>query len=93
MTFSKRRLFTALAMIAAVSMTASIVSGQKKSDNQASASSNASEMTIEGAWRTVVTNCTSSDDAQPDACRQPTHSRDTSIPVRPSLVFSIVPFD
>ena len=59
MTFSKRRLVTALAMIAAVSMTASIVSGQKKSDNQASASSNASERTIEGTWRTVVTprNC------------------------------------
>ena len=59
MTFSKRRLVTALAMIAAVSMTVSIVSGQRKPDNEASAFSNARKRAIEGVWRTVVTprNC------------------------------------
>jgi hypothetical protein len=71
MTFSKGRLRTALAMVAAVGMTASIVSGQKNTDTQGSASSNAPERTIEGVWRTVVTprNCQTGDPLGPAVIR------------------------
>jgi hypothetical protein len=55
MNLNKQTLVIALAVITALTMTVSIVSGQTIS----SASSNASEKTIAGAWRTVVTprNC------------------------------------
>ena len=55
MNLKKQTLVIALAVITALTMTVSIVSGQTIS----SASSNASERTIAGAWRTVVTprNC------------------------------------
>ena len=49
----------ALAMIAALTVTFSIASGQKAEENQSSDSSKARERTIQGVWRTVVTprNC------------------------------------
>ena len=57
----KQTLGIALAIMTALTMTASIVSGKAIQDTQSSA--NASEKTIEGVWRTVVTfrNCQTGD--------------------------------
>lgn len=59
MNLRKQTLVIALAVIAALTMTVSIVSGQIVQDVQLSGSSNAPEKTIAGVWRTVVTprNC------------------------------------
>ena len=45
----------ALMVIAALTVTFSIVSGQNAEGNQSSSSSNARERTIEGVWRTQIT--------------------------------------
>ena len=67
MNLRKQTLVIALAVIAAMTMTVSIVSGQKAQDEQSSESSQASERTIEGVWRTVVTprNCQTGDPVAP----------------------------
>ena len=63
MNLKKQRLVIALAVITALTMTVSIVSGQNIQDKQSSASSHAHERTIVGVWRTVVTvrNCQTGD--------------------------------
>jgi hypothetical protein len=45
----------ALMVVAALTVTFSIVSGQHAEENQSSSSSNARERTIEGVWRTQIT--------------------------------------
>jgi hypothetical protein len=67
MNLRKQTLVIALAVITALTMTVSIVSGQNIQDKQSSASSNARERTIVGAWRTVVTprNCQTGDPVVP----------------------------
>ncbi len=59
MNLTKQTLVIVLAVITALTMTSSMVSGQNIQDKQSSESSQASERTIEGVWRTVVTprNC------------------------------------
>jgi hypothetical protein len=59
MNLKKQASVIALAVITALTVTVFIVSGQNIQANQSSASSNARERTIVGAWRTVVTprNC------------------------------------
>ena len=59
MNLKKQTLVIALAVITALTMTVSIVSGRNIQDKQSSASSNARERTVAGVWRTVVTprNC------------------------------------
>ena len=61
MNLHKQTLGIALAIMTALTMTASIVSGKAMQDNQLSAKP--SEKTIEGVWRTVVTfrNCQTGD--------------------------------
>lgn len=63
MNLKKQTLVIALAMITALTMTVSIVSGQNIQENQSSESSNARQRTIVGAWRTMVTprNCQTGD--------------------------------
>jgi hypothetical protein len=55
----KQTLVIALAVITALTMTFSIVSGQNIQENQSSKSANAREKTIHGVWRTMITprNC------------------------------------
>ena len=67
MNLKKQTLVIALAVITALTMTVSIASGQNTKDKQSSASSNASEKTIAGVWRTVVTprNCQTGDPVAP----------------------------
>jgi len=67
MNLRKQTLVIVLAVITALIMTVSIVSGQKAQDEQSSESSQASERTIEGVWRTVVTprNCQTGDPVAP----------------------------
>ena len=57
----------ALAMIAALTITFSVASGQKAEENQSLKSSNAGERTIQGVWRTAVTprNCQTGDPVAP----------------------------
>ena len=59
MNLKKQTLVIALAVIAALTMTVSIASGQINQNVQPSGLSNAEEKTLEGVWRTVVTprNC------------------------------------
>ena len=61
MNLHKQKLGIALAIMTALTMTASIVFGKAIQDTQSSA--NASEKTIEGVWRTVITfrNCQTGD--------------------------------
>jgi len=56
-----------LAMMAAVIVTFSIASGQKAEEDQSSDSSRASQRTIQGVWRTMVTprNCQTGDPVAP----------------------------
>jgi hypothetical protein len=63
MNLKKQRLFIALAVITALTMTVSIVSGQNIQAKQSSASSNGDARNIVGVWRTVVTgrNCQTGD--------------------------------
>lgn len=65
MNLQKQPLGIALAIMTALTITASIVSGKAIQDTQSSA--NASEKTIEGVWRTVVTlrNCQTGDPVAP----------------------------
>jgi len=65
MNLEKQRFGIALAIITALTMTASIVSGKAIQNTQSSA--NASEKTIQGVWRTVVTlrNCQTGDPVAP----------------------------
>jgi hypothetical protein len=65
MNLKKQTLGIALAIITALTMTASIVSGKAIQNTQSSA--NASEKTIQGVWRTVVTlrNCQTGDPVAP----------------------------
>ena len=64
---TKQTLVIVLAVITALTMTASMVSGQNIQDKQSSESSKARERTIEGVWRTVVTprNCQTSEPVAP----------------------------
>lgn len=65
MNLQRQTLGIALAIIMALTMTASIVSGQAIQNKQSSAK--AREKTIEGVWRTVVTlrNCQTGDPVAP----------------------------
>ena len=59
MNLKKRTLVIALAVMTALTVTTSIVSGQNIQDKQPPDLSNTNERTIEGVWRTAVTprNC------------------------------------
>ena len=59
MNLKKTTLVIALAVITALIMTSSLVSGQDIQENQSSESANARERTIQGVWRTMITprNC------------------------------------
>jgi hypothetical protein len=63
----KQTFVIALAMIAALTVTVPIASGQKAEENQSSASSKARERTIVGVWRTMVTprNCQTGEPVAP----------------------------
>ena len=64
---TKQTLVIVLVVITALTMAASMVSGQNIQDKQSSESSKARERTIEGVWRTVVTprNCQTGEPVAP----------------------------